>query len=543
MRFCLFLLLAAALLSSGCNPPAPKPAGPPAFPVRFTDVAKETGLEYHYAPGGTSPLNTLEITMGAGAAFLDYDGDGWLDVLCVGLPRPALFRSEQGKRFTRVAAFAVPEGRWSGCATGDFDNDGDVDLYLTAYNDTALLRNDGNSNFTDITDTAGVRVRRWCSSAAFADVNHDGLLDLYVGAYVDFKKGMPEFFLVRGVRQPLSPLAYRAQKGVLFLNQGGGRFRDATRETGLDATHGKVLGVAFADPDNDGDDDLYLANDEEPQDYMENDGRGRFRNVGAQNGTAFNGEGGRQGGMGLDWGDYDGDGDLDLFVGTFAYELKSLYRNSGTGLYEQAEIPAGIAQSTRPWVVFGSKFLDVDHDGRLDLMIVNGHVRDLVQQVDPANSYPQKSQLFQNTGGGRFREVSDLVGPDFRQPIVGRALALGDYDNDGDLDALTGNLEGAPQLLRNDGGSQAGHWLMVQLTGTRSNRMAIGARLELLAGGERQVRELRTDASILAANDPRVHFGLGKAERVEELKIRWPSGKVQVLKEIPADQLLKVKEP
>jgi hypothetical protein len=374
-------------------------------------------------------------------------------------------------------------------------------------------------------------------------VNRDGKLDLYVGCYVRFGPGMPEWMTVRGVRLPLGPMAYDPQKGALFLNLGNGRFRDATQESGLSQVSGKALGVAFGDADDDGDDDLFVANDEEAQDFLLNDGKGRFRNVAMENGTAFNGEGGRQGGMGVDWGDYDGDGKLDLFVGTFSDELKSLYHATASGVYEQASMSAGIAQSTRPWVAFGTKFLDVDNDGRLDLLIVNGHVRDLVQQVDPENSYPQQSQLFLNLGSGRFQDVSEAVGPDFRKPIVGRGLAVGDYDNDGDLDALAADLQGPPQLLRNDGGNTAGNWLALQLTGTRSNRMAIGARIKLTAGGTQQIREVRTDGSFLAAHDPRVRFGLGQAKQADEIEIRWPSGKRQTLRLVPVNQVLQVEEP
>lgn len=545
LRTLILLLLAALLPLTGCGKSrgATPEAGDPG--VRFTDVAAAMGLAYRYSPGGTAPLNILKVTTGAGAAFLDYDNDGWLDVLCVSLPRPALFRNEKGQHFTDVTAragIARKEARWNGCATGDWDNDGFVDLLLTGYNTVALFHNNGDGTFTDVTEKAGIRFPRWATSAAFADVDRDGKLDLYIGAYVRFTKGMPEWMKIRGVRLPLGPLAYEAQKGSLYLNRGGGRFEDVTASRGLNAVHGKALGVGFADADNDGDDDLYIANDEEPQDFLENDGTGHFRNIAEENNTAFNGEGGRQGGMGMDFGDYDADGRLDLFVGTFSDELKSLYRGLDSGIYEQAGLRAGVAQSTRAWVTFGSKFVDVNNDGLLDLMIVNGHVRDLVQQVDPNNSYPQRSQLFLNQGGGRFMEISDRVGPDFRKPIVGRALAVGDFDNDGDVDALAADLEGPPVLVRNDS-SRKGNWLTLALTGTRSNRMAIGARVEARVGSLLEVREVRTDGSLLAAHDPRVHLGLGPASRVDEIRIRWPSGTVQTLKDVSGGQVLAVREP
>jgi hypothetical protein len=501
------------------------------------------GLTYRYEPGAQPPLNILEI-MGGGAAFLDFDGDGWLDVLCVGQPHPALYRNDHGKRFVDVTAasgLGRQSGRWFGCATGDYDNDGRVDLLLTGYQRSALFHNRGDGTFTDVTTAQGLRVPYWATSAAFTDVNRDGRLDLYVTCYVDFKSGMPEFTKIQGVELSLGPDAYPAQRGLLFLNDGA-RFRDATQASGLAAAHGKGLGVAFADADKDGDDDLVVANDQQPLDYFENDGKGRFRSVSLENGTAFSSEGLRQGGMGLSFGDYDGDLQLDLFVANFADEPKSLYRNLGRGAFEAAGNRAGVAQTTRPWVAFGTSFADLNHDGQLDLALVNGHVQDAVQQVDRGNTYPQKPQLFLNSGSGRFREVSTAVGPDFPRPIVGRALATGDFDNDGDLDLLAADLGGSPHLYRNENGNQSGNWLLLQLEGKASNRMAIGAQIELIAGGMHAIGEVRTDGSYLAASDSRVHFGVGKSKQIDVLNIQWPSGKRQTLRSIRVNQLLKVTE-
>jgi hypothetical protein len=501
------------------------------------------GLSYHYDQGGSSPFNIVEL-MGAGAGFLDFDNDGWLDIVCAGMPRPALFRNEQGKHFvdvTETSGIGRREGRWYGCASADYDNDGLADLFLTGHNQTALFRNQGNGAFEDVTDAAGVGLKRWASSAAFADVDRDGDLDLYVACYAEFGPGSPEFLTSQGVRLSLGPDAYTAQKGVLFRNDRG-RFRDVTTASGLGDVHGKALGVAFADADGDGDDDLYIANDQQPQDFMLNDGQGRFRNAALESGVAFSSEMDRQGGMGLTFGDYNGDQLLDLFVANFADEPKSLYRNVGQGLFEHAGDEAGVSQPTRQWVAFGARFADLDADGQLDLLIVNGHVQDLVQQVDRGNSYPQRPQLFLNAGGGRFREISAQAGPDFQQELVGRALAIGDYDNDGDLDALVADLGGAPALFRNDSAS-TGNWLQLRLAGGRGNRMAIGARVEARVGERRQLREVRTDGSYLASHDPRVHFGLGPAERVDEITIRWPSGARSTLQEVAANRILEVKEP
>ena len=547
MTRCRACILGAATLVAGiqlvgCG--SRKAAAPSSAGFVLHDVAAKIGLTYRYEPGGKPPRNILQLMPG-GAGFLDFDADGWQDVLCVGQPKVALYRNDHGRfvDVTEKSGLGRRTGQWIGCATGDFDNDGFVDLFITGYNDTALYHNNGDGTFTDITDAAGARIRRWCTSAAFGDVNRDGFLDLYVGCYVRFGPGMPEFTTARGVPLSLGPDAYDPQRGVLFLNDGHGHFRDVTHAAGLDTGPGKTLGVAFGDPEEHGADDLVLTNDQEPLDFYRNDGRGRFRDVAMENGTAFTCEGKRQGGMGLDFGDYDGDGRLDLFVANFADEPKSLYRNVGRDTYENVGYPAGVSQSTRPWVAFGSRFVDLDHDGELDLAIVNGHVQDWIQKVDRNNSYPQRAQLFANAGGGRFREISDQVGADFRQPMVGRALAVGDFDNDGDQDLLVADLGGPIHLFQNEAGNSHGHWLQIRLTGSRSNRMAIGARVEITAAGRRQVRAMRTDGSYLAAHDARIHFGLGTPRTVDEIRVRWPSGARQVLRSVPANQLLTLTEP
>ncbi len=544
---CLARLGIALAIGAGCRPQPPPPLHPPpqssAGTALFRDTAADWGLRYQYAPGGTPPLNIVEL-MGAGAGFVDFDQDGWLDVLCVGQPHPALFRNEAGKGFRDVSRSSGVDrltGRWYGCATGDYDDDGRVDLFFTGHNVTALLRNLGGGRFVDVTDAAGVRLRRWCSSAAFADVNHDGRLDLYVACYVNFGPGMPEFKEIQGVPLSLGPDGYDAQKGVLFLGVGGGRFRDATASAGLTDVHGKGLGVAFADADGDGDDDLYIANDQQPQDFMINDGMGRFRNLADERGVSLSSEGDRQGGMGLDWGDYDGDGRLDLFVATFADEPKSLYRAVDDSLYEHAAGQAGIQAVTRPWVAFGTHFCDLDLDGRLDLVVTNGHVQDWIEKADPGSTYRQVSQVFRNLGAGRFEDMSRQAGPDFQRPVVGRALAVGDVDNDGDMDLLIADLEGRPLLLRNDWPRNGAHWLRVRVEGRPGNRQALGARITLEATTGRQIREVRTDGSYLAANDPRVHFGLGEAGVVKRLHVRWPGGGERVLTDLPVDREIVVR--
>lgn len=545
MKFAALVVLLCAALLPGCRPgPAAVGAVGAGSGVRFVDTAAQMGLDYRWGNGGKHPLNILEI-MGAGAGFLDYDGDGWPDILLIGNGRCALYHNEHGSRMKDVtpgSGFDRLSGRWHGMAVGDYDNDGRPDVFLTGYRQKVLLHNEGSGRFAPVSVPA-LDTTTWGSAASFLDANGDGYLDLVAGNYVKFGTGSPEFMLRNGVKITLGPDAYEGEKLQLLINEGGRRFRDATHESGVDVTRGRCLGIAVGDYDADGHDDFYVANDEMPANLFHGDGRGHFRDVGPESGTSVNVQGKRQGGMGVCWGDYNNDLRTDLFVTTFTQEPKSLYRNDGSGFFSERSYEAGISQSTLRWVGFGVSFLDYDNDGDLDLAFVNGHVEDLIHQVDPLNDYAQPIKLFRNKGDGTFADVSESAGPGFQRQIVGRALAVADFDRDGDPDLLAADLEGAPLLLRNEGDGQPGHWLMLQLTGTRSNQMALGARVEIQAGGARQMREVRTDGSYLSAHDPTVHFGLGAASEADEIRIRWPSGVRQRLTHVRADQLLHVQEP
>jgi hypothetical protein len=537
---------------AGCQAARPtameaRAAGGSATAPLFTDVARPAGLDFRYGYGGRSPLDLLEIS-GGGAGLLDADGDGWLDVLLVGQQRCALYHNNHDGTFVDVTRRAglTAEGAWMGCAAGDVDNDGHVDLFLCGYRCAALYHNQGEcggappGTFRDVSQAAGIRPGGWMSSAAFADVDRDGRLDLYVGRYARWDARTLRFCVVEGVRTACGPEMYDPEKGSFYHNQGRGRFVEATARFGLGDTHGKTWGVAFADMDDDGWPDLYLANDEVPCDLYENLQGARFRNVGLASGTAFSRDGVRQGGMGVDWGDYDGDGRLDLFVTTFYQQPKSLYHNDGRGQFSEVSDAAGIAVPTLPYVAFGTCFFDLDNDGRLDLAIANGHVRDNPERLDPAVHYAQPLQLFHNEGGGVFHDLSKQAGPAFARPIVGRAMACGDVDNDGDVDLLVVDAAGAPLLLRNEVGSRR-HWLTVRAL-TAARRDAIGARITVTAGGKKQVAEVRPGASFLATNDPRVHFGLGEVDRVERLQIRWPDGRTEERRDLPANQFLTLLE-
>jgi hypothetical protein len=536
--------------------------------LSFTDIAASAGIRF---PLGhkKSPLNILE-TVGHGGGFVDYDNDGWLDILLIGEQKIALYRNERGQRFRDVtqvvfqtphSALRTPHAVWLGCAVADYDADGWQDLFLSGYRCAALFHNE-RGTFRDVSDTIPLAQDVWNTSAVFFDADADGWLDLYVGAYVEFTPKTLQLCDFTGIKAACPPTYYEAQRGRLYRNVGGRKFEDVTQKTGLATTHGKTLGVAAADFDDDGRTDLYLANDGMPGDLFHNVG-GRFVNVGIQSGTAFSRSGREQAGMGVDWGDYDSDGRLDLVVTTFQHEPTSLYHNEGKSgntefpFFIEDAYATGLGDTTVNHLGFGAKFFDADNDGDLDLMLANGHVQDNIHQMQPSVRYAQPTQLFENRDG-RFVEVPESAGRAFTQPIVGRAVAIGDIDNDGDLDALVTNLEGEPLLLRNDTPRQ-GHWLMLRSAGlSPSSKLDIGEtklrlnpvwkraiaplchRVTIRVGGKTQIREVTTGGSYLAAHDSRIHFGLGAANVVDEITMRWASGAKRTLRKVKADQVIEV---
>lgn len=499
-----------------------------ATPV-FKDVAGASGLAYRWQIAGKRPINLLQ-GIGNGCAFLDYNGDGNLDILLVG-QRLALFQGNgkgQFRDLSKKVGLNSFADHFLGCAVGDYDNDGYDDIYVSGYRTGLLLHNERGHRFRDVTATTGLKPQPWGTSCAFADIDHDGFLDLYVANYVVFRPGVdPLLCDAHGFRIVCGPAEYKAERGVLYHNRFGRRFEDATRTRGADKASGKALGVAFADFDNSGAESLAVANDEMPGDLFRDQG-GKFVNIGVASGTAFGANGKVHGGMGVDWGDYDNDGRLDLFVATFQSEIKSLYHNDGEGVFTDRSPELGLNAAV-PYVAFGTKFLDFDNDGWLDLLIANGHVQDNIAEVGaiwgntPGNSYRQPVQLFQGQQGKRFTHVPELLEEAVRRPIVGRGLAVGDYDNDGRMDALVVDAEGTPLLLHNDAPT-SGSWLSLKLVGTRSNRGGIGALVTVRAkDGGTWTRRCGTDGSYLSASDQRVHFGLGIANRVS-VTVRWPSG-------------------
>jgi hypothetical protein len=537
--------LALVTTAAGCGaarPPRAAEVAPKPARFQFAEVAKAVGLDFRWGHGGKSPLTNLE-SFGHGCAFLDYDDDGWLDILLVGEPAAALFRSVPGpgggRRFrdvTRALGLLQVRGPWKGCAVGDWDDDGDVDLVLTGYHALALVRNDG-ARLLDATRAAGVRHRGWASSAAFADADGDGDLDLFVGNYVAFGPDSPQHCPFQGglMVGGCPPRVYPAERGVFYRNEGGGRFTDATAAAGMGDSGGKTLAVGWCDYDDDGDPDLYLANDGVAGDLYRNDG-GRFTNVGVGSGTAFGVASVAQAGMAVDWADYDHNGQFDLMVTAFADEAYSLYRNRG-GLFENVSEEVGVAAATLKPLGFGAKWVDVDNDGWPDLAFANGHVYDQAAKVDPASPYRQPLLLLRNERGRRFPDVSATAGAAFQRPIVGRGLAAGDYDNDGRVDLLVVDDEGMPLLLRNETVTDH-HMLRLRLRGPAGapNRFAYGARVTVEWDRERRVAEVSPAASYLSSNDPRLYVGLGPQPAAARVWVRWPGGATERFAAVPADQ-------
>ncbi|MBI4160860.1 MAG: CRTAC1 family protein [Acidobacteria bacterium] len=501
--------------------------------------------------------------MCSGAAFVDFDGDGRLDVYLVNgsrlggfppgrEPRDRLYRNLGGGRFQDVtdrAGLGDPE--WGhGVSWGDYDNDGDPDLYVTNWGPNRLYRNNGDGTFTDVARAAGVDDRGWGTSSAFADYDNDGDLDLYVANYIRFdpertpRPGENRFCRYMGLDVMCGPRGLEGETDRLYRNDGNGRFTDITAAAGMHMEPGYYgLGVVWGDIDADGDLDLYVANDSEPNLLYRNDGDGTFTDVGYASGVALNEAGREQAGMGVDFGDYDNDLDLDLFVTNFSQDTNTLYENLGGGRFADRTSLRNLGASSLPYLGWGTAFFDPDNDGFLDLFIANGHVYSGIDRLGIGTTYPEKNQLFRNLGGRRFAEVTDAAGPGLQVERVSRGAAFGDYDDDGDVDVLVVNVNAPPTLLRNEAANRNA-WIRFRLRGTRSNRDGFGAKVLVEAGGRKYYAEAKSASSILSQNDPRVHFGLGEGvERVERVEIRWPSGAVQVLTDLPARKLHLVTEP
>jgi len=547
-RFLLCLPTLPLLLSGACNGTAQSTVSPsaikPTASIRFHDEAQHAGLTFRW---GHKSLNGLTIldTIGHGCAFLDYDGDGKLDVLLVGNDHCVLYRNKGDGTFEDVTEKAFPNAprrsRLLGCAVADYDGDGRPDIFVTGYGRTILYHNEGNGTFRDVTAGSGLEARSaddWTTSAAWADVEGDGVLSLYVCRYVRFNGTtlqLCHFPTLNGgdFMTACGPLNYRPEKGSLYRYVGNGRFRDVTKESGLDSAHGNALACMFCDFNGDGKPDLYVANDQVQGDLFVNIGHGKFENRSVEAGVAYNANGVLPSGMGVDWADYDGDGRFDLLVADFAAQPKSLFHNEGA-VFSQASYPSGLGSATLRVLNFGIAFIDASNDGRPDIALANGHIMPQVEKTTAEQTYPQPT-LFLHNVGGKYEDVSAAAGPDFARKIVGRGIAIGDYDGDGRLDMLIVNDEGAPLLLHNDS-PPGNHWITLRCLWRPGGSDAVGSRVTLLAGDRKQIAEVRAGGSYLSTNAPEVHFGLGASTSVDQIEIRWPDGRVSHFTNIMGDR-------
>jgi hypothetical protein len=551
------LIAALALVSSAplARQRGSEAARPRDAPAWFVDVATSAGVSFRHV-NGASPDRHLHEIMSGGGLFFDYDNDGWLDIVLVdggsltdrslaGRARHRLFHNRGNGTFEdRSASSGIAHRSYGmGACSADYDNDGYPDLFITAMGGNTLYRNAGGKSFVDVTKTAGVGSSTFSASCAFGDLDRDGDVDLFVVNYVDARLDNNIFCgdAPKRMRIYCHPLNFKPLANVLYRNNGDGTFTDVSRESGIGAHRGNGLGVVMGDYDDNGWLDVFVANDTTPNFLFHNDGKGRFSEVALRSGVAMASDGRARAGMGTDFGDVDGDGDLDLFVTNHELETHTLYRNLGKSLFSEATAEAGLSTPTLPFVGFGTALVDYDNDGDLDIGVVNGHVVNIPTLVRPGAVLEQRKLLFVNDGRGRMREIGRQAGPGFGTERVGRTLVTGDIDNDGDLDILVTNNGGAAELLRNELASQGGS-VSFRLIGTISNRSAVGARIRVSAGGRTVLREVKAGSSYLGQNDLRQHIGLGNLARLDKIEIRWPNDTVETITEVEIGQQVTVTE-
>jgi len=552
--------------SSKLSKASPSIAGSP-LGVSFIDVAKEAGLNAKTIYGGEHKNKYLLETTGCGAAFYDYDNDGWLDIFLVngwrleGFPKGQeptshLFKNNRDGTFTDVTAKAglVHSGWGQGVCIGDYDNDGFEDLFVTYFGKNVLYHNNGDGTFTDVSEKAGVAGsgKRWNTGCAFVDYDRDGHLDLFVANYIDLDLAtapVPESgpCLYKGVMVACGPPGLTGGKNILYHNNGDGTFTDVSEPSGILQANGTYgLGVLTADFDNDGWPDIYVANDSTASALYQNRKNGKFADIAMEAGCALSADGKPQAGMGVSAADYDLDGNLDIVKTNFAGDTPSLYHNLGGANFEDATFPAGLGRHTQ-YLGWGCGFFDFDNDGWADILICNGHVYPEVEQLRTEAGYAQRKLLYRNLRDGKMEDVSLEAGPGISAPSASRGCAFGDFDNDGDLDFVVNCVNELPQLIRCDS-RRKDNWIKIRAIGTKSNRSGIGARIlcVTIPPGEsrphRQIDEVRSGGGYFSQNDLRVHFGIGLAQKVDLLEIRWPSGQTDSLKDLKANQLYYVTE-
>jgi hypothetical protein len=532
--------------------------GPIPLP-QLIDITDSTGIKFEHL--SSSDKKYIVESMGGGVALIDYDRDGLLDIYFTNSPtvdmalagrkaRSALYHNNGDGTFTDVTdkagvgypCFAM------GAVVGDYNNDGWPDLLVTCLGGIVLYRNNGDGTFTDVTKQAGLIDTQFATGAAFGDYDADGFVDLFVSHYVDFhlddlpKFGSSKTCQYHGLAVQCGPRGLKGAGDLLFHNNGDGIFTEVSKTAGVDDPHGYYgLGTVWSDFNDDGRIDLFVSNDSTPNFLYRNDGKGHFTDVAFLAGAAVSQDGSEQAGMGIALGDYLHTGRLSLFVTHFSEEYAALFRNDGGMSFTDVSFQAGVASPTIPYVGWGTAFFDFDNDGWLDLFMVNGHVYPQVDTLDVGARYREPKLLFLNQHNGTFRNISELVGPAIRVPQVSRGAAFGDLFNNGRIDIVVENVDGKPLILRNEGGNH-NHWIEFDLAGTKSNRLALNARLRAVAGDLIQVDEVRSGGSYLSQNDLRIHFGLATHDHLDRLEILWPSGKTETISNLAADRLYSVKE-
>jgi len=542
----------------GAALPRGKRSGLP-YDAHFVEVARKAGIDHPVLYGSQNPKDYILESIGCGCAFLDYDNDGWVDILVLGGnrfvdPEPGvtnrLYHNNRDGTFRDVTIEAglTKTGWASGVCVGDYNNDGFDDIFLTYCGQNVLYRNNGNGTFTDVTHEAGLLgpATRYGTGCAFLDYNRDGHLDLFVSNYVGFdygktpRPGEKSYCYFLNLPVNCGPRGLPFGQHSLYRNNGDGTFTDVSQAAGISGSRSNYgLTVVAGDFDDDGWPDIYVACDSSPSLLFMNNHDGTFSEEGGVRGVAYSEDGQEQAGMGLAVADYDGSGRLGIFKTNFGGDLPVLYRNLGKAVFEDATRASGLAVDNR-FVCWGTGLEDFDNDGWLDIPVATGHIYPELESRYPDSPYKSPLLLYRNLGHGHFEELFDEAGAAILEPHSSRGMAFGDFDNDGDIDMLVVNLGEPPSLFRNDV-SGKNHWIKIRLEGTVSNRSAIGARIEILAGAAKQMKEVQSQSSFLSCNDFRLHFGLGSA-LVADVSVRWPNGKRQSLTALKADQLYTIRE-
>ncbi|MBZ5655083.1 MAG: CRTAC1 family protein [Acidobacteriia bacterium] len=562
MRSWIFVLATNLLLAQAPNPSVPAPAPPAPAPIRFEDIAAKAGLHFITQNSPTPNKNQVE-TMVAGVALLDYDGDGYLDIYLVnGAAIPSLkkespaywnrlFHNNHDGTFTDVTekAGVAGAGYGMGVAVGDYDNDGRPDLFVANVTGNQLFHNNGDGTFTEVTEKAGLSgakhdgKKMWSTAGGWFDYNNDGRLDLFVVNYCVWEVDKDPYCpLKSGVRTYCHPKLYTSLHNTLYRNNGDGTFTDVSQETGIASHQGKGMSVSFADYDGDGFLDAFVANDTTPAFLFHNLGGKQFKEVGVATWVAYAPDGSTLSGMGSDFRDVNNDGAPDIWYTAVEHQSFPLLINSKGGDFDDRTVASGL-QATSEMSGWGNGIFDFDNDGWKDLFVARSNVLDNISELTPARHYPEPNSIFRNLGNGKFEEVSGTAGPDLQAEGAHRGVAFGDLDNDGRVDMVVTVLGGQVKLLHNITDS-GGHWILLKLVGTNSNRMGIGAQIHVTTeDGRSQWNEVTTSVGYAASSDSRVHFGLGVNRLIKDLEIRWPSGIKQTLHDVPVDRVITVEEP